>query len=74
MTRSRDERPTRRLMSNRYGDEYVIELRADTIAIRPKRSRRGGLAEVVVLPGLVYLAAVRKKLEHTAMRRRNSRR
>lgn len=59
MTRGTDERPTRRLLiSERYGDAYVVELRASLILLRPKGSRRGGRAEVAVTPGAIYTRAM----------------
>lgn len=62
MTRGNNFKRTRRLMGNAYGDEFVIELGWDIITIRPKRSRRGGQAEVVLLPGLLYIQAIRQQL------------
>ncbi len=59
MTRASDVRPTRRLLtSDRYRDEYVVELRASLILMRPKGSRRGGPAEVAVYPGAIYTRAM----------------
>lgn len=56
MTRGSDHRPTRRLtVSAQYGDEYVVEIGAHFINVRPKGSRRGGPAEVSVTPGSLYL-------------------
>lgn len=70
MTRSTNERPTRRLMVGRYGDDFVVEVGRDVITIRPKRSRRGGPAEITVLPGRVYIAALREKIQSAKQDRR----
>lgn len=59
MTRGSNERPVRRLLSSRqFNEDWAVELRADLILIRPKGSRRGGKAEVAVLPGVIYQRAM----------------
>jgi len=50
--------PVRRIVSDRTGREYVAEVRADTLALRPLRSRRGGPADVVVTWGAIYTRAL----------------
>lgn len=67
MTRGSDIKPLRRLLASRYGDEYVIELLASVIIIRPKGSRRGGPAEVAFMPGAIYTRAL---LDRAPRRRR----
>lgn len=71
MTRGSNERPTRRLLrSERFGDEYVIELRADLILMRPKGARRNGRAEIAVTPGAIYQRALEVRVD--AERRANA--
>lgn len=75
MTRGNNMRPTRRLMAGRRGDEYVVELGLDVITIRPKRARRGGPAEVTVLPGQIYVRAMMAMINASKpSRRRRGRR
>lgn len=52
-TRASNDRPTRRLMSTAIAD-YVVELGAREIRIRPYRTRRGGSGEVQVGVGVLY--------------------
>ena len=54
MTRATDK-PLRRVVRDAQGREYVAELRADTVSLRPLRSRRGGPADVVMGWGALYL-------------------
>lgn len=81
MTRASNDRPTRRVMSSRVGlskfertDEYVVELRAETMSIRPKGCRRNGPAEVVVTPGAIYLRALQVRIETERAEKRRARR
>ena len=57
MTRATSQ-PTRRIVQDKTGREYVAEVRADTLALRPLRSRRGGPADVVMTWGAVYTRAL----------------
>lgn len=81
MTKGSDTRPTRRVLMarSRFGaiDSYVVELRESLIVLRPKGAKRGGPREVVVLPGAVYLDAIRRRVdaerrERKAKRKRKS--
>lgn len=74
MTPGSDLRPVRRLVRGRLGDAFVVEVRERTVVIRPKGSRRGGKAEVTLLPGLLYLQAMRAKLEAEKAARKKARR
>lgn len=62
MTKGSNERPVRRVLADRYGDHWVVELRADLILIRPKGSRVGGKAEIAVTPGIVYQRAMAQRV------------
>jgi hypothetical protein len=73
MTKGSNERPTRRLLTSRYGD-YVVELRADLMLIRPKGARRGGKSEVAALPGVVYQRALLQRVDAERRERKKSRR
>lgn len=74
MTPATNERPTRRVLRSRDGSDYVVELRADLMLIRPKGTRRGGKAEIAITPGLVYIAALRKRIDEEKAAKRKSRR
>lgn len=54
MTKGSDEKPVRRVMLGRDGDEYVVELRRSLILVRPKGTRRDGKQEVAVGPGQIH--------------------
>ena len=54
MVRARNESPTRRIVVGYQGAEYVVELRASEILIRPKGSRSGGPAEVATTPSAIH--------------------
>lgn len=58
MTRATDK-PLRRIVRDSQGREYVAELRADTVSLRPLRSRRGGPADVTVGWGSLYVRSFR---------------
>jgi hypothetical protein len=72
VTRGNDLRPTRRLLSSRYGD-YVVELRATLILIRPKGSRRGGRAEVAIPVGAAYQRALLSQMADAKRAKRKGR-
>lgn len=54
MTAANELKPTVRECVGKYGDRFVVEIRATTITIRPKGTRRGGKAEVDVGVGALY--------------------
>jgi len=56
MTRATDQ-PLRRIVRDQSGREYVAEVRADTLMLRPLRSRRGGPADVSIGWGAIYIRA-----------------
>lgn len=67
MTPASDLRPTRRRMTSRGywglpGDEYVVEMHRTVLKVRPKRTRSGGPAEVVVPIGILYQHALVERL------------
>ena len=64
MTRATDH-PIRRIVRDRHGREYVAEIRADTLSLRPLRTRRGGPADVVAFWGQVYI-----RLYHPAIKKK----
>lgn len=73
MTKGSDLRPTRRLLAApRHDRPFVVELLSEVIIIRPKGSRRGGPAEVAIMPGGVYVRALMERTKST--RRRKTRR
>lgn len=74
MTRGSNERPTKRLLASRFGDEYVVELRSDLILMRPKGSRRGGRAEVSVTPGAIYQRALQVRIDAEKAAKKRARR
>jgi len=49
--------PTRRIVQDKTGREYVAEVRHDTLTLRPLRSRRGGPADVSIGWGAIYARA-----------------
>lgn len=69
MTRGSDVRPVRRILDApqalRWGKatEYVVELRATLILIRPKGTRIGGKAEVAIPVGVAYQRAIIAQVE-----------
>ena len=73
MTRASSMRPTRRVLTSRSGDDYVVELYADRVVLRPKGSRRNGPAEVVAPVGPVYIRLLRERLDHERQERRSAR-
>jgi hypothetical protein len=73
MVRATNERPTRRRVSSRLGQEYVVELRAETIAIRLKGARRGGPMEVFVTPGAVFIRALQARVDKEKAEKRKAR-
>lgn len=73
MTRASNMRPTHRVLTSRSGDDYVIELYADRVVLRPKGSRRNGPAEVETSVGGVYLRLLRERLDGERDARRKAR-
>lgn len=74
MTRATDERPTRRVLSGYMGADYVVELEARRIVVRPKGTRRGGRSEVAVTPSLLYDMMLMRRAEEQQRERRRARR
>lgn len=73
MTKGSNTRPTRRLLeAPRHDRPFVVELLAEVIIIRPKGARRGGPAEVVIMPGAAYVRAL--MASKPARRRKGGRR
>lgn len=65
MTRA-TEKPVRRIVvtEDRYGyAEYVVEIRARTLTMRPSRTRRGGPQEVTLPFGAIYVRAMMARVE-----------
>jgi hypothetical protein len=58
MTRAKDEAPTRRIMCDFAGNEYVVTLFAGVVEIRPKGSRAGSGAKVDIGIGTIYNRAL----------------
>lgn len=56
-TRARDDRPVRRVVQDADGREYVVEIGARMVRIRPVRTRRGGPAEYTRTWNQIYLDA-----------------
>lgn len=54
MTEARDESPTRRIVRGYQGAEYVVELYANRISVRPKGSKRGGPSEKFTTPSSLH--------------------
>lgn len=54
MTRATDISPTRRIVTGYQGSEYVVELAAGEIRVRPKGTKRGGPAEVSITPSALH--------------------
>ena len=63
MTSASDTRPTRRVARSRSLGDVVIDLRADTITLRPKGRRRGGPAEVTLSIGALYQRELRMQID-----------
>lgn len=64
MTTATDHKPVRRIVHGvgRYAnEEYVVEVRAQVLVIRPKGTRRDGPAEVTVPFGSLYLNAMARR-------------
>lgn len=74
MTRAKDEAPTRRLMTSLDGEDYVIELAARYLRLRPKGTRRGGPAEVSVTPGQLYVRLMVVRADERRRERKRKRR
>ena len=54
MTHANDESPTKRIVKGYQGAEYVVELTATRIVVRPKGARRGGPLERSITPSLLH--------------------
>jgi len=72
MTRA-TEKPLRRLVQAGSFGTMVLELRAETIVLRPYRSRRGGPAEVLVSHGAIYLRSMMVRVEAERAAKRKAR-
>lgn len=74
MTKGSNTRPTRRVLAApRHDRPFVVELLSEVIILRPKGARRGGPAEVVVLPGAVYVRALMTQVKARRTRTRRAR-
>jgi len=73
MTPARDNQPTRRLLTSRLGDSYVVELYRSHLSIRPKGSRSGRI-QVQLEIGSLFLRSLSAKVEAEARERRRSHR
>ena len=69
MTRAHPVVPLRRVVQDRRGLEYIVEVRTDTLTMRPLRRRRGGPADVAVAWGSIYTRAL---LSRPVARRRRT--
>lgn len=75
MTKASNTRPTRRILTAPKHDRpFVVELMAEAIIIRPKGARRGGPAEVVILPGAAYVRGLWERKAATRRTRKGGRR
>ena len=74
MTRAQDAKPTKRIISDRDGQEYVIEVGYRTLRMRPLRSRRGGPADKLLAPGAIYVRQFIAELEVKQRAKRKGRR
>lgn len=75
MTRA-TEKPVRRVVisEDRFGtNDYVVEIRARTLTMRPVRTRRGGPQEIEVPFGALYLRAMIARVEATKRERKRRR-
>lgn len=61
MLRASTEKPVSRIVQTKHDGELVMEVRANTLTMRPIRTRRGGPAEVVVTWGSIYTRAQASK-------------
>ena len=61
MTRAHEVKPLRRVVRDQKALEYVAEIRADSLTLRPLRCRRGGPADVSIGWGAVYVRACMAK-------------
>lgn len=72
MTRGSDLTPTRRLLESLHGP-LVVELRAATLVLRPKGTRRGGPLEVTVRAGSIYQRAIEQQMAELRKARKQAR-
>lgn len=57
MTHASDVKPLRRVVRDAEGREYVAEILAREVRLRPVRAKRGGPSEFVRSWGQIYLDA-----------------
>lgn len=62
MTRANDRHPTRRIVETDDGD-FVLEVSARTLRLRPKGTHRGGRAEVEATWSALYLRSMWARVE-----------
>jgi hypothetical protein len=73
VTSATNETPTRRAMASRVGlrlEEYIVELGASEITIRPKGTRRGGPAEVTFSVSAIYERCLMARVHQDAKPKR----
>lgn len=75
MTRAHELTPTRRVVTDGFGDDLIIEVFARRLVLRPKGCKRGGPAEVEVTPGQLYqrLLVARAEERRRAKRKKGRR-
>lgn len=74
MTRANDVTPVRRLVRGRSGDEYVVEVFATVVTIRPKGSRSPKVRVCMEWGGSLFQRALVARLEEEARAKRAARR
>lgn len=72
MTRANDVTPVRRIVRGRSGDEYVVQLFATVVTIRPKGTRSGKVS-VCLEWGQLFQRSLIAKLEADAKAKRAER-
>lgn len=75
MTRAHELTPTRRVVTDGFGDDLIVEVFARRLVLRPKGCKRGGPAEVEVTPGQLYqrLLVARAEERRRAKRKKGRR-
>lgn len=75
MTRAHELTPTRRVVTDGFGEDLIIEVFARRLVLRPKGCKRGGPAEVEVTPGQLYqrLLVARAEERRRAKRKKGKR-
>lgn len=61
--------PLRREVTSNFDGELIVEIRFDTVTIRPKRARRGSGSEVTLTWGLVYQLGLTRNLPTRKIRK-----